>query len=192
MIKSLFVAAYTGAYIGCSAKAIAIHGEEKIADYFAAEFEQEWKTIKSQNHDKRIHYLVVRYFDHPVGFVSCELNPKSGRIYLRWVTVSPLCQRQGIGEKMLNAVIKHFPDNLGIELYTRVANTGSQTFYRRFGCTPVKKINFLEPDDKKLIPHFMNQWLILSNKKNVLYPPKDEAFRPQKILKHLSGSPKKF
>jgi hypothetical protein len=70
MIKSLFIAAYTKAYTGYSAKAIAIHGEEKISDYFAAEFDQEWKKIKSQKHDKRIHYLIVRYCDHPVGFDS--------------------------------------------------------------------------------------------------------------------------
>ena len=157
MIKSLFVTAYTQAYSGYSPKEIAIHSEEKISDYFATEFDQEWKKIKSQQQDKRIHYLVVRYCDHPIGFISCELNPKSGRIYLRWVTVSPACQRQGIGEKMLNAVLKHFPDNLGLELYTRVANKGSQTFYKTQGCEPVTQINFLEPDDQKLIPHFMKQ-----------------------------------
>ncbi|MBS0351380.1 MAG: hypothetical protein JSR33_09380 [Proteobacteria bacterium] len=91
---------------------------------------------------------------------------------------------------MLNAVIKHFPDNLGIELYTRVANTGSQTFYTKYGCTPVKKINFLEPDDEKLIPHFMQQWLNLNNKKTVLYPPKDEEFCPENSKAFIGFSKK--
>ena len=118
IIKSLFIEAYIGAYKGFSPKDIAIHDAEKMVDYFSAEFDQEWKKIKSQRGGKHIQYLVVRYCDHPIGFISCEQNPKSGRIYVRWITVSPQCQRQGIGEKMLNTVIKHFPDMIAFDSFT--------------------------------------------------------------------------
>lgn len=175
IIKNLFVAAYTGAYTKYSPKDIAIHSDEKMEKYFATEFDHEWKKIKEQENDKRIHYLIARYCDHPVGFISCELNKKSGRIYIRWATISPSFQRQGIGEKMFNAVNKHFPDNLGMELYTRTANTGSQNFYQKYGCQPVTQLDFSEPSDEKSIPGFIKQWLH-GYHRNILYPPKDEAF----------------
>ena len=42
--------------------------------------------------------------------------------------------------------------------------------------SPFKQIDFIEPDGSKLIPQLMKQWLNVNNKKNILYPPKDEAF----------------
>ena len=107
-IKSLFVEAYAKAYEGCSLEKIAIYGKEKITIILLKNLS---KMEKNQIPERRQTYSisVARYCDHPVGFLSCELNPKSGRIYLRWITVSLQCQHQGIGQKMLNAMVKHFP-----------------------------------------------------------------------------------
>ena len=149
--------------------------------YFKEEYETERNKIIEQDWHtpRRIHYLVVRYQDQPIAFFSCELNYKSGRIYMRWVTMSPTFQRLGLGKMMLEEVNKHFPENTGMELYTRLANHSARKFYSKVGFVDTTKFDFSEPnltDPLRTHPgyftRFVRKWLFQNT---TCCAPADEA-----------------
>ncbi len=131
-----------------------------LRHYFEEEYEGERNKILKQDKgtNQRIHYLVARFEDRPIAFVSCELNYKSGRIYMRWVTMSPSFQRQGLGGMMFEEVRKHFPENTGIELYTRVANHPARSFYTKLGFKDTTKFDFSEPKPGYFAT-YVSKWL---------------------------------
>lgn len=98
-----------------------------LKNYFENEFLQEKRKIDLGS--KKIDYLIARFHDQPVGFFVCELNPKTARIYLRFVTVSPAFQGLGLGKEILNKIYKRYPEAIGMELYTRKANYSAIEFY---------------------------------------------------------------
>ena len=108
--------------------------------YFEKSFIEEKQNILSQ--EKKIEYLIARFHERPIGFFVSEVNFKSSHIYLRYVTLSPAFHRQGLGEKMLDEVVKHYPDATGLELYTRTANIGAQAFYKHYGFKAYSQFNF--------------------------------------------------
>lgn len=174
-IKNFFVKSYIESYKKCTHHELAIDPKIEYSEYFGHEFDGEIKKI-SDYKQFNIHYLIARYEDHPIGLISCELNKKSGRVYIRWAVIHQKSQRIGLGEKMFNAISKRFPESRGLELYTRRANIPSQRFYHKNGFTTLEKFNFNEPGDSKIISTFVKS---LFENGGILYPPADEAFNPK-------------
>jgi ribosomal protein S18 acetylase RimI-like enzyme len=114
--------------------------------YFENDFINEKIKIHSTN--KKIDYLIARYNDAPIAFFVTELNYKSGRVYLRWVTIEPGFHRQGLGEIIMSQIAKHYPDAIGMELYTRKANVSAQKFYKHCGFQETQNFEFGQPTFK--------------------------------------------
>lgn len=110
--------------------------------YFEKEFEEEFEKIDERI--KNINYLVVRFHERPIAFFSTELNFKSARIYLRWVTMEPAFHRMGLGHIALDEIRKYYPESIGMELFTRKANKSAQAFYNRYGLQPTNNFDFVE------------------------------------------------
>ncbi len=126
--------------------------------YFEADFSEEKHKIDSQA--MKIDYLIARFHDKPIAFFVCKYNYKSAHVYLRFVTLSPAFHRLGLGEKILDEIVKNYPDATGMELYTRKANSGAQAFYKHDGFNESTEFEFDKP--------------ILSLDKNKLYFPEDD------------------
>ena len=120
----------------------------------------------------KINYLVVRFHEQPIAFVVTQLNFKSGRVYVRWNTVSPSFHRQGLGKIMLDAIAKYYK-NSGLELYTRASNTTACNFYDKSGLTVASKYNFAEPDAINIQNH-AKAWIKSPDYRNTIFPPIDE------------------
>ncbi len=158
---------------------------QRLIKYFAlifnfeSMFDEEMDKILKQHHQKRIfdiQYIVARYHEHPIGFISCSQNYKSGNVYLRYVTVSPGFHRLHIGQKMLKAIEKHY-NTSGLELYTREHNKIAKQFYSQYGFVsikkfwsdePIKKDNKISGEELKL---YVEKWL----SGGCLFPPLDDA-----------------
>lgn len=119
--------------------------------FFEEEFEEEKKKIHAD--ESKIDYVIARFHDRPIAFFACEENYKSGRVYLRWVTMQPAFHRNGLGEIMLSEIAKHYPEAIGMELYTRKANQAAQAFYKNRGFKAAINFDFEEPpfDGKKTL-----------------------------------------
>ncbi len=98
---------------------------------------------------------------------------------MRWVTMSPSFQRQGLGGMLFEEVRKHFPKNTGIELYTRKANHPAQSFYKKIGFSDTTSFDFSEPslnDPQKKQPgyfaSYVRKWLAQDS---TCCAPEDEA-----------------
>lgn len=189
-IKRLFVAAYVSSYKDCPLNTLDLSSRlveeandkrvDPLAFYFAHEFEAERdKILEQHNTDKfKINYLIVRFHEQPIAFIVSQLNYKSGRVYIRWNTVSPAFHRNGIGKMMLDEVAR-FYENTGLELYTRHANVLACNFYKKNGLIPITKFNFKEPSesDSKVtepIGKFASGWLQELDYKDTIFPPLDE------------------
>lgn len=124
--------------------------------HFESDFKEEKHKIDSKS--KKIDYIIARYHEQPVVFFVCELNYKTGFIYLRFVTIEPAFHRLGLGRKMLQQITKRYPDAKGLELYTRRANYSAQSFYKSIGFQEYKEFSFeepmisLKPDNKLYFP----------------------------------------
>ncbi|STX81363.1 ribosomal-protein-alanine acetyltransferase [Legionella busanensis] len=130
-----------------------------LQHYFEHDFSEEKHKIDSQA--KKIDYLIARFHDKPIAFFACEYNYKSAHVYLRFVTLSPSFHRLGLGEKILDEIVRNYPDATGMELYTRNANFGAQAFYKHYRFNEYREFEFKKP--------------ILSLDKNKLYFPDDDA-----------------
>lgn len=111
--------------------------------YFEHDFYEEKRKLDAR--EKKIDYIVARLYDNPIAFFVCELNSKSARIYLRWVTIEPGFHRQGLGKIILDQIAKRYPDAIGMELYTRKANYPAQKFYKHYGFQEVSNFKFGKP-----------------------------------------------
>lgn len=148
--------------------------------HFAELYKMEKDTLIKQGNPPHIHYLIARYQDQPVAFFSCQLNYQSGRIYLRWVTMSPTFQRLGLGKRMLEELNRRFPENIGMELYTRVANS-ARDFYRKMGFIETNQYDFSEPSlsdplskQPGYFAKFVRKWLS-AEADRTCFGPTDEA-----------------
>lgn len=186
-IEHLFINAYISAYKDCDPKEFASDDEEDNDDkisfndllyrHFKKDFDAEKEKISNQNNRDRYrsHYLIARFHDQPIAFFVCQLNYKSGRIYLRWITMHPKFHKHGIGSAMLKEIANRFPKSKGLELYTRKINESAQLFYTKCGFSPISEFDFEEPllDSEKqpgYFSRFVEGWL--NNEK--LFPPLDE------------------
>lgn len=190
-IRKLFVAAYVGAYQGCNISDLAINDEllkqakQKSVDplklYFEHEFESEIAKIRDQLMPGKfgINYLTVKHHDQPIAFIITQLNFKTGRVYVRWNTVSPGFQHQGLGKVMLNEVARYY-GNSKLELYTRTLNRSSRRFYLSNSMKETNQFCFDEPIPSttpmsgKYIASYARLWLTSKAFHNSIYPPIDE------------------
>lgn len=184
-IKRLFVAAYVGVYKHCDPKELDLnanvvahakaHNHDPLVAYFEHCFDDEFTKIidQSKNDKFRINYLVVRMYEQPVAFIVSQLNYKSGRVYIRWNTVAPIMQNQGLGKRMLSEVARYY-DNNGLELYTRSTNTKACDFYRKCGLKEVSQYSFAEPKAGEAITPYAKMWLQNEHYQQTLYAPEDE------------------
>lgn len=197
-IEHLFVNAYISAYQDCDLNELAIPQCENndqsqvskvdvLSQYFKHEFQAEKRKILSQDQQDpyRSHYLIARFHNQPIAFFVCQLNYKSGRTYLRWVTINPAFHHQGIGRAMLDEITKRFPQSKGLELYTRIANIKSKLFYEKCGFSQTNEFDFEEPSPdleqkpKGYFTNFIHDWL--DNRK--LFPPLDEKIsKPENFI----------
>ncbi len=190
-IKKLFIAAYVVAYQGCNISDLAISDEvlrqaeqmnvDPLKLYFEHEFESEIAKIKNQFMPDKfgIKYLTVKFHDQPVAFIVTQLNFKTGRVYVRWNTVSPGFQQQGLGKIMLNEVARYY-DNPKLELYTRTLNHASRRFYLSNDMKETDQFYFDEPTPSitgmsgNQIAKYARHWLNGEVFHNTIYPPMDE------------------
>jgi ribosomal protein S18 acetylase RimI-like enzyme len=161
IIRRLFVAAYKSSYITkelaeldiaetyqstarrmCAAAGISADKSERYIKEkslelsFLADFKSERnKLALAEITDLyRMQYLLARTgAGYPVGFIVVQPNYKSGRIYLRWVTLNPVVHRYGIGGEMLKVLLKRYSEFKGLELYTRTVNSNAISFYTHWG-----------------------------------------------------------
>lgn len=182
-IKHLFVEAYVSSYKNGDPAQFNWEGKIlkedyiiKLKSHFGHLFDEEKRAILAQEHNhQRIQYVIARLHDQPIAFFSCEVNQKSAKIYLRWVTLNPGFHQMGIGRAILNELGKHFPETCGMELYTRKINETSIAFYKKCGFEEVKEIEFDEPDlmkktDKPILSQYVSRWL----KNDAIFAPLDE------------------
>ncbi|MBP9777979.1 MAG: GNAT family N-acetyltransferase [Rickettsiaceae bacterium] len=196
IIRRLFVAAYKFSYITknlteldiaetyqSAARRMCIAakvGEDKSEQYikekslelsFLADFKSERNKLAFAEitDPYRMQYLLARTGSgYPVGFIVVQLNYKSGRVYLRWVTINPVVHRHGIGSEMLKLILKRYPECKGLELYTRIANSNAISFYTRCG--------FKKVDVDSAVEHSVRRPMILRwLRENKLFPPEDEG-----------------
>lgn len=144
--------------------------------YFENDFDDEENKIHS--HGKKLDYLIARFHDRPFAFFVCEYNYKSAHVYLRFVTMSPSFHRLGLGEKILEEIVKRYPDATGMELYTRKANHGAQVFYKHCGLIEYQQFDF----DKPVIELGPRKKLSLPNDDATSHP---EAFVAFSKLTHV-------
>ncbi len=158
-----------------------------------AEEKPKFLNINKQN-PYGVHYLVARFDDEPVAFFACQLNNKTGRLYFRWVTMSPAFHRQGLGKVMLDEVTKQFPQSKGMELYTRIVNFPVIKFYESSGFKPIKEFDYSEPTEippslpKGYFTSYMKKWL---EDKVLLGPLDDNASNVENFVgfrKNFKGS----
>lgn len=121
--------------------------------------QQEMRRTSFIRTDK-IEYLIARAEDSVVGFMICQSNYKTAKVYLRWVTVDPNFHRIGLGKLMIDTIEKNFPEARGLELYTRTANNSAREFY--------KKIGFIETSAISSKPIFQKE------NKYFICPPDDD------------------
>lgn len=127
-----------------------------LQKYFEHDFDEEKHKIDSKS--KVIDYLIVRFHGRPIAFFVCELNHKSAKVYLRFVTIEPAFHRESLGEKILDHIVQRYPDATGLELYTRIANFPARAFYQHYGFQPFNHFLFgkpsisLEPKSKLYFP----------------------------------------
>jgi ribosomal protein S18 acetylase RimI-like enzyme len=115
-----------------------------LSSYFENDFDEEMHKIAAGN--KKIDYLITRFHNQPIAFFVCELNYKSGNIYLRFVTMEPAFHRQGLGQLILNQITKKHPEAIGMELYTRIANHPAKSFYASNGFKDFEQFEFGKPE----------------------------------------------
>ena len=118
---------------------------------FTEDFENEKVQIltQDQSNQYKIQYIIARTaFGYPIAFVACQLNYKTGHVYLRWVTVNPKVHGFGLGRMLLNNIRKRY-DTLSLELYTRRANTQARGFYEHCGFSEIQ-LGLEEPVDSVL------------------------------------------
>jgi len=147
-----------------------------IQQHFENLFEVEKEKIISKRLDQsKIHYLLSRLNEKVTGFFSCQLNPHSGRVYVRYVAVSPVHQRLGLGRKMIQEISNFFPENRGLELFTRKANLSSQEFYTKCGFLRSEKFNFRDYKiNEEICPKLLSEHPPIEKLDDNLYPPLDE------------------
>lgn len=153
--------------------------------YFESMFNEEKEKIIHQHGKKSqydIQYIIARYHEQPIGFISCNLNYKTSNVYLRWVNISPKFHRLHLGTKMLKAIEKHY-NTSGLEVYTREHNEGAKKFYAQYGFIAAKQFWFEEPiksdENEKLrgtdIKPYVEKWL----EGGYIFPPlEDSTSRP--------------
>ncbi len=92
----------------------------------------------------------------------------------RWLAISPKAQGMGIGKKMLDKILQHYPESIGIEVYAKTYNYKSVEFYDKCcSMTTVKKFDFSEPEDGQAIARHAKKWL---SDTTTLYLPDYESF----------------
>lgn len=149
-----------------------------LQKYFENDFSQEKQKLDSGT--KKLDYLVVRFHDIPIAFFVCELNPKSACIYLRWVTVEPSFQREGLGKIILDKISQRYPDAIGMELYTRKVNS-SNVFYKNCGFHEATNFEFGKPV------------ITLKNAKGLYFPEDDATNSPNAFIAfHKSNHSNQF
>ncbi|MDB6096076.1 MAG: uncharacterized protein JWM09_354 [Francisellaceae bacterium] len=94
--------------------------------------------------------MIARWEDVPVGFFSTQINPKTSRIYLRWVIVSPAFHKLNLGTLSLNQIMHYYGNSLGMELYTRNANESALRFYSKYGFSNDKLLDFFDFSKKNV------------------------------------------
>lgn len=184
-VKMIFVNAYVGAYKYCDVNALGLEdalirdAKDKSKDplqlYFEHEFDNEFSRINNQlSHQFKINYMILKFHGQPIAFIASQLNYKSGRVYIRWNTVSPGFQQLGLGRLMLDEVKKYYKNDK-IELYTRILNQGARNFYKRYGMFETSNFYFDEPNGvNDNISRYAKNWLCDSKFKESIYPPVDE------------------
>lgn len=119
-----------------------------LKNYFETHFDEE--KLKIADDKKKINYLILRFNEQPIAFFTCEFNYKSGRIYLRFINISPTFHRLGLGQIILEEISKHYPEAIGLELYARKDNYSAIGFYKRCGFQKYRQFDFKEPFFKGL------------------------------------------
>lgn len=154
--------------------------------YFSHVFDYEQEIIRKHaaNDSCKVHYLTAYYHEHPIAFTICQLNYKTAHIYVRWAVIAPGFQRAGLGEKLFQAVERHFPDAKGIDLYARDVNDGALRFYdKNHFIKPLLPIHFDEPTHRHEIPDFIRTCVKSPAEK--FHLPADDAADPDHCVGYM-------
>ena len=79
--------------------------------------------------------VVAMEEDRVVGFARA-MSDEAFAVYIADILVSPDRQRQGIGRKLAEAILDHYPMDT-FHHQVLVAERGAEGFYRRLGMVPV-------------------------------------------------------
>lgn len=56
----------------------------------------------------KINYLIAKYEDQPIAFITSQLNPESGKIELRWTIFPRTNQFYNLEERMMYTIAKYY------------------------------------------------------------------------------------
>ncbi|MBI5614215.1 GNAT family N-acetyltransferase [Candidatus Gottesmanbacteria bacterium] len=99
-----------------------------------------WQSIEfltRQIEDFEIYFPIVKETESMIGVATARLSEDV--IVLFRLYVYPQHQRKGIGELLINNVIRHFPKAKKIQLHVDLKNEKGQAFYKKQGFKEMKR-----------------------------------------------------
>lgn len=131
----------------------------KLRQFSKQDFEQTFSIVKvCFSYPYPLSYLEKFYEQYPEGFIVAEYQGKiiayiTGQVkndagHLGSLAVLPDFQKNGIGTKLINFLIKHFKEK-GFEKVTahiRIKNQKGIAFYEKMGFNIIETIEKLYPD----------------------------------------------
>jgi diamine N-acetyltransferase len=103
---------------------------------------QKWQSIEfltKQINNPEMFFPIAKDGDQLVGIATA--HQPDDRIQLFRLYVYCTEQRQGIGSKLLEAVINHFPTAQKIQVYVEALNPTAQNFYCKHGFVEIGREN---------------------------------------------------
>lgn len=121
--------------------------EDYIKNMFEADF-----TIYHHPEHLKIHYFQIRstHDQQIVGFCVVIETSVPGHYYIDNLGINWMFRHQGLGGKLIEAILNQFDDFIEIALDTRVFNLPAQALYEKWG---FQKLPF-NPDPKKQTTYY--------------------------------------
>lgn len=114
-----------------------------------------WQSIEfltRQIENSEMYFPVAKEDDEIVGIATARM-PEDVIVIFR-IYVLPQHQRKGIGEALINDVIKHFPKAKKVQLHVEEMNSKGQAFYKKHGFKEIKR------EQEKVVNEIIEQILM--------------------------------